>query len=262
MAASSSHPLPIIDPSQETSSFFDLSRGALLQATLFRLADNDHLLLLRTHLIISDGWSMDILFRELTMLYDAFSKALPSPLSELPIQYADFALWQRQQLQGEVLSHLVSYWQEQLSGPLPLRTDLSGNPSFREFLSRSQEVVQGAFAHQELPFDKLIEEVNPARELKQQRLFQVEFTFQERPISVMEQSGLKWIVLPVEKQSEEYDLSLKIIDDGKQLLTTGMPARLTFEYSPDLFNQSTISRMMGHFERLLEGIVANPEHSC
>jgi aspartate racemase len=149
-----------------------------------------------------------------------------------------------------------------LSNTLVLRTDLSGNPSFREFLSRSQEVVQGAFAHQELPFDKLIEEVNPARELKEQRLFQVEFTFQERPISVMEQSGLKWIVLPVEKQSEEYDLSLKIIDDGKQLLTTGMPARLTFEYSPDLFNQSTISRMMGHFERLLEGIVANPEHSC
>src|SRR6266567_7493269 len=234
---------------------FDLAADNLLRARLFRLGDEDHVLLLTMHHIVSDGWSMSVLFRELAVLYEAFSNSLPSPLPELPIQYGDFARWQRQWLQGPVLEEQISYWKEQLAGapalielptdrPRPaiqtfngayctsvlskevteslnelshregvtlfmslragfqtmlyrytrrvdivvgtpianrtrtetegligfftntlvMRTDLAGSPTFLELLARVRQVALSAYAHQDLPFEKLVEELNPVRD--------------------------------------------------------------------------------------------------
>ena len=341
-AAKSGSPLPILD-SQDAQASFDLSEGPLLRTTLFRLAEDAHVLLVTMHHIVSDGWSMGVFFQELSILYEAFSKGRASPLPELPIQYADFAVWQRQRLHGEVLEDLLAYWRQQLSGELPvlelptdrphpplrtfqgaakavllprslteslralsrregvtlfmtllaafnallhrytgqtdilvgtpianrdrvelegligfftntlvMRTDLSGNPGFRDLLLRVREMAQGAYEHQDLPFDRLVEMLNPERDLNRNPLFQIEFAFQHPPISVMNVSGLKLSPLPVGTTTEEFDLSLNIIDDGDALTTS-------FEYSIDLFDDVTITRMLGHLQTLLEGVVANPE---
>ncbi|HID30971.1 MAG TPA: non-ribosomal peptide synthetase, partial [Desulfobacterales bacterium] len=122
----------------------------------------------------------------------------------------------------------------------------------RELLARVRETAQGAYAHQDLPFEKLIEALNPERDPNRNPLFQVEFAFQNPPIPVMEASGLTLIPLPVAERTEEFDLSLNIVDDEQILIAS-------FEYNTDLFDDATITRMIGHFQTLLEGIVANPE---
>ncbi|RMF36691.1 MAG: non-ribosomal peptide synthetase, partial [Chloroflexi bacterium] len=278
-------PLPLVDLSglpkaareaevqrlatEEAQRPFDLSRGPLLRVTLLRLGDEEHVALLTMHHIISDGWSMRVLVQELAALYDAFSHGRPSPLPDLPIQYADFALWQREWLQGEVLEEQLAYWKQQLSGSPPvlelptdrprppvqsfrgahrpfmlprplsqaikalcrregvtpfmlllaafqtllhrytgqddisvgtpianrnraeiegligyfantlvLRTDLSGDPPFRELLKRVREVALGAYAHQDLPFEMLVDALQPERDLSHTPLFQVMFVLQ------------------------------------------------------------------------------------
>jgi amino acid adenylation domain-containing protein len=322
---------------------FDLSRDSMLRAGLLRLGPTEHVLLLVTHHIASDGWSSRLLFQEIATLYEAFSSNLPSPLPELPIQYADFAVWQRNWLQGEVLQSQLAYWKHQLAGELPifrlptdyprpaiqtdrgaaqifalstdlaeslkslsrrnrvtlfmtllaafqtllyrytgqddiivgapianrprvevervigffantlvLRTDLSGNPSFQELLSRVREVALGAYAHQDLPFEKLVEEINPARDLTRNPLFQVIFNLQNPAKQEIQLSGLSLRLLPAHNESAKFDLSLSISDKEEGL--TG-----TIEYNTDLFNAPTISRMCGCFRTLLQGIVANPE---
>src|SRR6266850_652409 len=322
---------------------FDLAHDALLRASLFQLEDEDHVLWLTLHHIVSDGWSVGVLFREIGALYDAFVKNQPPPLADLPIQYADFTLWQREWLSGEVLETQLAYWRKQLTSapavlelptdkPRPsiqtfngtyhslvltrrlsdsvaalgrrsgttlfmtllaafqvllyrytnqedvvvgtpianrtrretedligffintlvMRTDLSGNPSFRELLRRVREVALQAYAHQDLPFEKLVEELKPERSLSHPPLFQILFAVQNAPKSTFTLSGLKLQELLILGQKAKFDLSLYVGETEEGL-------RLTFEFNTDLFNYSTITRMGRHFETLLEGAVSNPD---
>jgi amino acid adenylation domain-containing protein len=335
---------------------FDLARGPLLRATLLRLDDEDHVVLLTMHHIISDGWSIGVLVGELNALYRAFSGGRPSPLPELPIQYADFAEWQRGWLQGEVLEAQISYWKRQLAGatnvlelptdrPRPalqsssgasfslklpvslteelkaigqregatlfmtllaafqtllyrysgqedisvgtpianrtraeiepliglfintlvLRGDLSGEPSFRELLQRVRQASLGAFAHQDLPFEMLVEALQPERDLSRTPLFQVMFILQNAPTpstvnrdspqqSDLLQSDLLVSALDVDSGTATFDLTLSMAEQ-----VDGLDASV--EYSTDLFDAATIERMLGHFQMLLEAIVADPNVS-
>jgi len=328
---------------EEAQRPFDLARGPLMRVTLLRLGDEEHMLLLNMHHIVSDDWSVGVLMRELTALYGAFSVGKPSPLPELPIQYADFAQWQRTWMQGNVLEQQLAYWKRQLVGapymlnlptdhPRPakqtfqgaslsvmlppnlsdglkalshgegatlfmtllaafqvllsrytnqddvvvgspianrtrvetegligpffnnliLRTDLSGDPTFRELLERVRETTLGAYAHQDLPFEKLVEELQPERSLSHTPLFQVMFTLLNAPTSALELPGLILCPVEVSTGTSKYDLVLDMIEEKE-----GLQGRLY--YSTDLFDATTVGRMMGHFETLLQGILAYPD---
>jgi acyl-CoA synthetase (AMP-forming)/AMP-acid ligase II/acyl carrier protein len=334
---------------QEAQQPFDLSRLPLLRPKLLRLNEEKHMLILSMHHIISDGWSIGILIRELAVLYKTFSTGKPSPLPNLPIQYADFAYWQRQCLQGEVLKAQLDYWKQQLSGSLPvlqlptdrersaiqtfagkkqfltlpkaltgavrdfnqyegvtlfmtllavfktllyccsnqediiigspiagrtrtetegligffintlvLRTDLSGNPSFRELLRRVQNVALGAYAHQDVPFEKLVEELQPERNLSHNPLFQVMFILQNASIPEVEtlpETSLQKLTLrPLEVDcgTSKFDLKFSIWES-----TQGFKGSL--EYKTDLFDATTITRMARHFDILLHHVVKCPE---
>ncbi|MHC5747769.1 MAG: non-ribosomal peptide synthetase [Nostoc sp.] len=322
---------------------FDLTKGPLLRVTLVRLDEAEYVALLTMHHIISDAWSTGILIRELSILYEAFSTSEPSPLPELPIQYADFAVWQRQWLQGEVLDAQLSHWRKQLSGNLPvlqlptdyprprvqtfrgarqsfslpteltealkalsqkeevtlfmtllaafktllyrytsqedilvgspianrnrmetelligffvntlvLRTDLSGNPTFREFLRRVRQVTWDAYDHQDLPFEKLVEELQLERDLSYSPLFQVKFMLENAPKVDLKLPGLTLSFMSGENSTAKLDLSLDMYETASELMGV-------FEYNTDLFNEATIHRMVQHFCCLLSGIVKNPE---
>jgi amino acid adenylation domain-containing protein len=321
---------------------FDLSHDLMIRAALFRLSENDHVLLLVTHHIASDGWSKGILFRELAALYDAFSAGKPSPLDELPIQYMDFVVWQSEWLQGEVLEQHLSYWRQKLAdipllelptdrprppvqsyrgarqslllpktltaglkalsrreevtlfmlllaafkvllqrytgqddivvgspiagrsraetegligffvNTLVLRTDLSGDPSFRELLRRVRDVALGAYAHPDVPFEKLMVDLGLKRTLNRNTLFQVLFALQNFPRESLRLPGLALHPVEIRNHTAKFDLSLYMMEDGEKL-------RASFEYRTDLFDEATIKRMAGHFETLLEGIVADSE---
>ncbi|NEQ20441.1 MAG: amino acid adenylation domain-containing protein, partial [Microcoleus sp. SIO2G3] len=327
----------------EAQASFDLTHCPLLRVTLLRLREEEHMLLFTIHHIISDGWSAGVLIREVATLYESFCTEKPSPLPELPIQYADFAVWQRQWLQGEVLESQMTYWKQQLGGSLPvlelptdrprsavrtfkgrtqswqfsqeltqelkalsrresvtlfvtllaafktllyrytgqedvlvgspianrtrrelegligsfvntlvLRTDLSGNPSFQELLSRLREVALSAYTHQDLPFERLVEALHPTRNLSHTPLFQVMFVLQNAPIEALELPGLSLDMLEVDSETARFDLTLTLTETEQ-----GLNGAL--EYNTDLFDAATIARMLGHFETLLAGIVAHPE---
>lgn len=322
---------------------FNLSQDLMLRARLLRMDEQEHHLLLTMHHIASDAWSEGILYRELATLYEAFSTGKPSPLPELPIQYADFAQWQREWLQGEVLESRLSYWKQQLGDysavlelptdrPRPLvqtyqgrrqslalpktlsdslqvlcrqerstlfmillaafqvllhrytgqddivvgtpiagrtqaetegligffvnnlvlRTDISGNPTFRELLGRVREVTLEAYTHQDLPFEKLVEELHPDRNLSYSPLFQAMFDFQNAPKYELELAGLTLTPLEVDSGTAKFDLSLSLSESPYGL--TG-----ALGYNTDLFDHATITRMLGHFRTLLEGVVDNPD---
>ena len=351
-------PLPVVDlqlpateqeaaverlMTEEVQQPFNLAQGPLLRVHLLQLGLLEHILLLTMHHIVSDGWSIGVLLRELGTLYAAFATGKPSPLAELPIQYADFAHWQRQWLQGEVLATQLAYWQQQLEGATPsltlptdrprptqptfrgarqplilpqklanaiaalseqegvtlfmtllaafqtllyrytgqedisigspvanrnrseieglvgffvnilvLRTDLSGNPTFRELLGRVREVALGAYAHQDLPFEKLVEELQPERDLNRNPLFQIVFALQNTPIETLELPGLKLSPLNLEPGTARFDLEFQLVEC---LDTLGV----VVVYSTDLFEPSTIAQMLEHFQALLDGIVTYPE---
>ncbi len=321
---------------------FHLDRGPLLRAILLRLDENEHRLLLSLHHIVADEWAGDVFTRELALLYGAFSKQMPSPLAELPVQYADFAVWQRQRLQGEEFEKHILYWKQQLGNDPPmlrlptdrprpamasfrggshsfviskpltkalkvlsqrervtlfmllltafkvmlrrytgqediavgspiinrnrteiegliglfinmlvLRTDTSGNPTFQELLGRVREVVLGAYAHQDLPFERLVEELQPERVLSQNPLFQVVFAFHDASIPSLELSGLTLNLLALDTQMARFDLEFHLRKDSDGL-------RGVLLYSADLFDATTIARMARHFQTLLEGIAAHP----
>ena len=328
---------------QSSGQPFDLATGPLWRVQLLRLTSVDHLLLVTIHHIVFDEWSLNVFLQELAALYEAFSTGKPSPLPELPIQYADFAYWQRQWLQGEKLESQLNYWKQQLANSPPvlelptdrqrspvvtysgsrqylelplslteaikalsqaegvtlfmtllaafktllyrysgqsdmivgspiagrnrsetegligffvntlvLRTDLEGNPSFRELLGRIREVALGAFDHQDLPFEKLVEELQPERSLSYNPLFQVMFVFQNAPMGQLELPDLTLSPQSVEHRGSQFDLTLELKETASGL-------NGCFEYNTDLFDDPTITRMAGHFQTLLEGIVANPE---
>jgi amino acid adenylation domain-containing protein len=328
---------------EEAQRPFDLTRGPLIRASLLRLAEKTHVLLLTMHHIVSDGWSIGVAVRELAALYLAFASGQPAALPELPIQYADFALWQRQRMQGEILERQLVYWKQQLAGAPPmlelpasrprparqtfrgarqpfvlpmrlyeellalsqreavtlfmtllaafqtllhrytgeddilvgspianrtrpeiegligffvntlvLRTDLSGDPPFRELLARVREVTLGAYAHQDLPFEKLVEELQPERSLDHTPLFQVMFVLQNAPWPAIDMPALTLRIEDGETATAIFDLTLSIRETGQGLLGS-------FEFSTDLFDPDTIERMLEHFQSLLEGIVADSE---
>jgi amino acid adenylation domain-containing protein/non-ribosomal peptide synthase protein (TIGR01720 family) len=328
--------------SQEAKQPFNLAEGPLVRGSLLRLGAEDHVLLLTMHHIVSDGWSMTIFFRELTVLYEAFAAGKPSPLLELSIQYADVAVWQRNWLQGEVLDQQLAYWRNQLGGVSPLelptdkprstahsfhganeqvrlphaladklqalgrqegatlfmtllaafqvllsrysgqddfavgtpiagrnrselegligffvntlvlRADLSGNPTFRHLLGRVREGSLGAYAHQDVPFEKLVDELHPERDLSRNPLFQVLFVLQNVPRTTRELQGLTLSRLGQEVEATaKFDLTL-----GMTETEHGLGAVL--KYNAELFEASTIRRMLEHLQTLLEGIAADP----
>ncbi len=323
---------------------FDFAVGPLLRVTLVRLGEEEHVGLLTMHHIVSDGWSTGILIREMALLYDAFSCARPSPLPELPIQYADFAHWQRQWLQGEVLETQVAYWKRQLLGSPPLlelptdhsrpavqtfrgarqslllprtvvealkalsrqegvtlfmtmlaafkvllcrytgqddlivgtpianrnrleiegligffvntlvlRTDYSGNPGFRAVLRRVREVCLGAYAHQDLPFERLVDELHLDRDLSRNPLFQVMFVLQDDLTRTVELPGLTVSPVKGDRETAYFDLTLQI-DENEQGLTEA-----SLVYNTDLFEPGTIARMLGHLRVVLEAVAADPD---
>jgi amino acid adenylation domain-containing protein len=321
---------------------FDLARGPLLRATLFRLEPEEHLLILTVHHIVSDAWSLGIIFREIGALYQAYLRDEPSPLPDLPLQYADFAAWQHRTLQGKKLERELGYWREQLKGVPPalelitdrprppvqgtrgakqsaiipkrvsdalkelsraervtpfttllaafhtllgrytgqqdivvgspiagrtqaeteglvgffvntlaLRLDLSGDPTFVELLHRAQEVALGAFAHQDLPFEKLVEELQPERDLGHTPVFQVALAYQNFPSHKLELPGLTLQSEATETGSAKFDLMLYTWQRADGL-------RAVLEYNIDLFDAGTMIRMLSHFGTLLESIALNP----
>jgi hypothetical protein len=327
---------------------FDLTTDLMLRAILIRLTEEEHVLQMVTHHIASDRWSLGLLTQELSTLYQAFVSAQPNPLQALPIQYADFAAWQREWLTGEVLETQLGYWRQHLAGAPPLleiptdyprpaqtsyrgewfsftlpqtltdelkhlsrqtgtslfmilfsafnillyrytqqedivvgsaianrqhpklekligyfantlalRTDLSGNPSFRELLAQVRKVTLDAYAHQDMPFEKLVEELQPERHLGYSPLFQTMLIMLNTPKSadqLANETNLSFHEERIEHEASQFDLTL-FMGEGEEGLSG------ICEYSTDLFEASTIERMVGHFQTLLEGIIANPDES-
>jgi amino acid adenylation domain-containing protein len=320
---------------------FDLTRDALLRATLLRLGGEEHWLLLCMDHIVSDGWSMGVLIRETAALYKAFSGGIVSPLAELEIQLADFAVWQRESIQGEALAGQLDYWRGQLRDvpllqlpadhqrpeksdsrgdrePLSLTPELTralkalsegegcslfmvllaafmvllyrysnqddiavGTPianrqrgetedligffvntlvmrgrvnpesGFREFLSHVREVTLAAYDKQDVPFEKLVEELQPERHLSRNPLFQVMFVFQGGLLPALELPGLALAPLGAHSGTAKFDLLLDLREAGEGL--AGF-----VEYSTELFEADTMQRMCSHFLNLLRALVAEP----
>jgi len=322
---------------------FDLASYPLLRTTLVRLNEDEHFALLTMHHIVSDGWSMGVLVREVSTLYTAYTSGAASPLAELPIQYADYAAWQRKQLSGEALEQRLSYWRQQLAGapallelptdkPRPalpttrgdthsmvlskpltqkikelsqrrgttlfitllaafqtlllrytgqedisigtpvsgrnrlemegligffvntlvMRGDCSGDPRFCELLERAREVALGAYSNQDVPFEKLVDELQIERSLSHTPLFQVLLVVQNVEQGRLELPGLTLNGVQAAGGTAKFDLTLHVVEDVDHMSAT-------FEYKTDLFEAATIKRMGRHFERLLEGIVADPQ---
>lgn len=327
----------------ETCRPFDLKKGPLLRITLVRMAAEEHALLLAMHHIVTDGWSMNVLVREAVALYAMYSAGLAPGLSPLPIQYADFAVWQRSWLQGEVLEQQLAYWKQHLgvkpavlelptdfprpavqtyrgasfifpfspalsqslktfcraqqatmfmvllaafnvlfhrytgqqeiivgspianrnrkelegligffANTLPMRTNVSGELSFREVLARLKEAALGAYAHQDLPFEYLVEQFHPERSLSHSPLVQVMFNFEPTIPQMAEMPGLSASLMDYDNKSAKFDLTLFARDHGTEIFGT-------LEHNVDLFTSETIERMAGHLLTLLSGIVANPD---
>src|ERR1043166_1021763 len=328
---------------REAQAPFDLANDLPLRASLLRLGTQEHVLLLTMHHIVSDGWSMGIFVRELSACYNAFAAGTELRLPELPVQYADYAVWQREWLQGEVLEDQLQYWREQLAGvpqvlelptdrprpaiqshrgalkqfqlnpeltkklkelsrnedvtlfmlllatwqvllarysgqndvvvgtpianrtraevegligffvnTLALRVEVRGGESFRESLKRVRESCLGAYGHQDVPFEKLVEELQPERSMSHSPFFQVMFSLQNAPPSELVLSNLKFRLTKPEVENSKVDLTLTLFESAHGL--TGSLIGDT-----DLFNESTLDRIAGLFEQLVYSIVNNPE---
>ncbi|WP_172844399.1 non-ribosomal peptide synthetase [Tumebacillus algifaecis] len=324
---------------------FDLSQGPLFCTSLYKLEEEEHILLLNLHHIISDGWSMGVLVRELSVLYEAFVRDVPSPLEELPVQYADYAHYQREWMQGEALEDMLAFWKNELGErptalqlptdhPRPagasvrgdtitfalprelneplqtlcqhenatsfmvlaaafqtllyrlsgqtdirigtpvagrdaeevegligffvnnvvLRTDLAGTPSFREVLRRVRKSALASYQHQEIPFEMLVEQLQPERDLSVSPLFQVMFVLQNTPLANLELVGLEWSLLPLTSGTAKFDLTLSINETADGL-------RGELEYKTDLFERASIERMSSHFSTLLAALLQDPDRS-
>ncbi|HEX6289378.1 MAG TPA: amino acid adenylation domain-containing protein, partial [Herpetosiphonaceae bacterium] len=324
---------------------FDLQRGPLLRAQLLRLDEAEYMLLFTMHHIITDGWSTELLIAEVTALYAVFASGQPpeaAHLIEPPVQYADYAIWQREYLQGAVLESQLAYWRKQLESapkllnlptdrprpavqshhgavaafelehPLPaeltalaqregvslfmlllaafdvllqrwsgqddlivgtmmsgrnrselanvmgffannllLRTSLAGDPSFRELVQRVRATALAAYSHQDVPFELLVEKLNPGRDLSHAPLSQVSFTLQNELLPTREVAGVTMRPMMIDSGTTKLDLIL-FMWEGQDRLSA------TLEYSTDLFDRATIERLIGHFKVLLRAIVADP----
>ena len=328
---------------EEQRERFDLERGPVVRVRLLRVSEEEHVLLLTLHHIVGDGWSVGVLARELSALYGAYREGKGSPLEELPVQYADFARWQREQMSGERLAGQLEYWKRQLGesrevvewpadharprvetfrggaqrfcidarvtaelkklsrvegatlfmtllagyqvllhrytgqsrivvgSPIANRTEsavegligffvnvlamsveVGGNPRFEEVLGRVREAALGAYGHQDLPFEKLVEELQPERSLSRNPLFTTVFALQQAEAMQPEfrMPGLEVKALELSEMTVRFDLEMHLWEEGEQL--AGVCA-----YNADLFEAETIERLVGHWERLLAGIGAD-----
>jgi amino acid adenylation domain-containing protein len=327
----------------EATQPFDLSNGPLVRAKLLQVSEHEHVALFTLHHIISDGWSQAVLIEEIGTVYAAYAQSTQPKLEELPIQYGDYASWQREWLQGVVLERQLQYWRKQLEGmsgvlelptdrprtaiqsyrgahyrielpgdlnsrlqklareekatlymallaawnvllwrysgqkdialgtpianrirqetekligffvnTLVVRTEIDPEESFRELLARVRETALSAYANQDVPFEKLVEELKPERDLSRSPLFQTMFALQNMPTISLDIPGLTVRASDVESHTSKFDLTLFITEDKADKLLGWM------EYSTDLFDQSTIARMGGHWITLLESMVARP----
>ncbi len=348
-------PLPIIDlrdlpdpdttaghlATDEAARRFDLRQGPLLRVLLLRTTEDEHRLALAMHHVVSDGWSMGVLVCEVAALYEAFTAGRPSPLPALAVQYADFAVWQREWLRGEALEAQIEFWRGALAGlppvldlptdrprptvrggrsgrlqfPMPgsaglaglarrsgatvfmallavfqtllarwsgsddlavgspianrnraetepligffvntlvLRGDLSGGPTFSGLLHRVRETLLDAYAHQDLPFEKVVEALRPERALSHAPLFQVMLILQNAPLALPRLAGLEIGVEEIAGATAKFDLTLSLTesDDGM---------RGVLEFDRDLFDEATAERLLGHYLMLLAGAVVDPE---
>jgi amino acid adenylation domain-containing protein len=324
---------------------FNILQDDLVRGMLLCLDETEHVLIINIHHICSDGWSMGVMVQELAAIYGAFVNDRPSPLRPLPIQYADFSVWQRNWLSGEVLDEQMSYWKDQLGGEVPIlqlptdhprpaarsfrggdemftlpaaltkrlhqlaqregvtmymlllatfnvlmhrysgqddilvgspianrnrgeiegligffvntlvmRSDLSGNPSFQEVLKRVRKTTIDAYAHQDLPFEKLVEELQPERNMSTSALFQVLFVLQNAPMGSLDLPGLSISPWNISSGTSKFDLSIYMVEEEGML--TG-----ALEYNADLFEHDTMLRVIEHFKQLLSSIVAEPERA-
>ena len=322
---------------------FDLKRDPLVRATLIRLGRQDHVLIFCLHHIVSDGWSIGVLMEEVAVLYHAFSNHHPSPLEELPVQYTDFAVWQSEWLNGDLLEQELTYWKRQLAGAAPvlelpadrprppvpsysgalqslrlsrrllqdletlarqqgvtlfmlllaafkvllfrytrqpeiivgtavagrtqkevagliglfvntlvLRTGLSSDASFLQVLERVRDISLRAFAHQSVPFEKLVDELQPVRNLNYTPVFQVMFVLQDTPRSALSLTDLTLTQIGTPAPTAKFDLTLTMERDEQGLIAA-------ISYKTALFDAATIIRMLGHLQVLFEGVVHNPE---
>ena len=323
---------------------FDLSTGPLIRSKLLRLSPTEHELVLATHHIVMDALSIGVLLKEMTEFYKAFHTSRPAEIPALPIQYGDFAAWQRESCAGEVSTRQLEYWKRTLDGAptvlelpadrlrpaeqshkghtyrvrldaelakevselslkervtpfmlllaafetllwrytgvpdfvlgtpmagrshvelepligllvntIPLRANLSGDPTFRDLLQRVRDTTLGAFAHQEIPFEKIVEELRPERSMSYTPLFQTMFILHNFPRHSLDFAGLHLDELELSNDLAKFDLTLEIFElDG---------LCCAWEYSTDLFDQPRIARMAEHFETLLRGICSDPDRT-
>jgi amino acid adenylation domain-containing protein len=329
---------------EEAHLSFDLSQGPFLRATVMRFGVEDHGFVLVMHHIVSDGWSMGILFRELSLLYRAHCDNTQTGLSELPIQYADYAQWQRESISGNALQQQLDYWKTQLAGlqtrielatdrlpretadsqwgmpyhqqisldlsnalrelsrregvtlfmtllaafqillfrhtgqddvvvgtPVANRTDfqlegligffvntlvmrnrVSAGKTFRETLEQVRDMCIGAYEHQDLPFEKLVEELRPERTLSHNAIFQIVFQLQTAPMEDLDLAGLRIEKMKIEGGMAKLDLAVNIKENPEGLLAN-------FRYNSALFDRTTIARLSEHYVHLLESIVEDPQ---
>jgi amino acid adenylation domain-containing protein len=326
---------------------FDLSRGPLLRATLLRLAEEEHVMLLTMHHIVGDEWSIGLLIKEISISYEAFSGGKPSLLPELKIQYADYAGWQQRWWREEIMETLLAYWRKQLDGAplvldlpadrarppvqsyqgatyefelgteltarikalsrqqgttlfmtllagfqallyrytgqgdfvigtpvanrsrkelepligffvnlLVLRSELTVEMTFADHLMRVREMALDAYAHQDFPFEQLVEELQPERDLSRSPVFQVLFALQNAPTEVLstDLAGVELSVMEIERGISRYDLGVSVMETNGSLC-------VAFEYNTQLFAASRMMRMAGHYVKLLESIVAEPQQT-
>ncbi|MGZ4112072.1 MAG: non-ribosomal peptide synthetase, partial [Tumebacillaceae bacterium] len=329
----------------ETKTAFDLAEGPLIRASLLKVSDEEHVLLLSMHHIISDGWSMNVFLRDLAVSYEAHLTEASSTQAPLTLQYADFAAWQREWLESGVLEQQLGYWREKLGGRLPLlqlptdrqrqkvqstngaalrvqfsqalteqlkqlsrqeeatlfmtllaayktllyrytgqediivgtpiagrtreeiesmigffvnslvlRTEVLDDLPFRDLLHRVRDVAFEAYAHQDVPFEKLVEALQPERDLSYTPFFQTMFILQNTPMDGLQLPGLDLQPLPLTSTTSKFDITLSLTENEQGLGGT-------WEYNSDLFDATTIERMAQHFLNLLEGIVQEPDRT-
>ncbi len=328
---------------EEAQQPFDLSTAPLLRMKILKLGDDEHVLLVNTHHIVSDGWSIGVLVREFAHFYEAFVSNKNSQLPDLPVQYADFAVEQRRWLTGEVLEKQLSYWKQRLQGTLPvldlptdrprpsvqtfngarethsisqaltaslyklcerydatpfmvllavfelllsrytgqddlligtpianrtraevegligyfantlvMRADVSGDPKFLELLKRVRQDALGAYNHQDFPLERLIEELQPPRDVSRSALFQVAFVLQNTPSQELKLPGLTLTTVPLDTGTAKFDLTLEVTEVNEGLA-------LAVEYNTGLFEAASIARLLGHYQALLQSCLAEPE---
>ncbi|HXB57699.1 MAG TPA: amino acid adenylation domain-containing protein [Vicinamibacteria bacterium] len=327
---------------EEAQRPFDLVRGPLFRVSHLRLAEDEHVLLVTLHHVVADGWSLGVLVRELGVLYEAFRCDRPSPLSALPLQYADFAQWQRARLEAPEVERQIGYWRRQLQrvsalelptdrprppvqtfhganhhfliapevaegvrrlarrekatvfmvllaafqsllhrysgqedvavgtpvagrsraeleglvglfvNTLVLRTDLGGDPRFRDVLARVREVALEAYAHQDTPFERLVEELRPERDLSRSPLFQVMLVLQNAPAAALDLPGLSVQPWGAESGASRFDLTLFVTETSQGFFATA-------EYNTDLFDADRVAGLGEHFQTLLAGAVSEPD---